>query len=117
MSTLACIGVNVPAPAGGQLADALTAITGGDAPAWAPAVVDGGGRGHTCEVSVGDGAVQIFEVPLPAAVPEQLTIRIDDTDAAVDRLRAAGFEVTEHRDLSLVASVNVAGICIRIGAA
>ena len=115
MTTLSCVGVNVAAPAGGQLADALTAITGGDAPAWAPAVVDGGGRGRTCEVSVGDGAVQIFEVPLPAAVPEQLTIRIDDTDAAVDRLRAAGFEVTEHRDLSLVASVNVASVCIRIG--
>jgi hypothetical protein len=64
---------------------------------------------------VGDGAVQISEVPLPAAVPEQLTIRIDDTDAAVDRLRVAGFEVTEHRDLSLVASVNVAGVCICSG--
>jgi len=115
MTTLSCVGVNVAAPAGGQLAEALTAITGGDAPTWNPAVVDGGGRGRTCEVQVGDGAVQIFEVPLPAAVPEQLTIRIDDTDAAVERLRAAGFEVAEHPDLSLVASVNVAGVCIRIG--
>ena len=115
MTTLSCVGVNVAAPAGGQLAHALTAITAGAEPTWYPVVVDGGGRGRTCEVQVGDGAVQIFEVPLPAAVPEQLTIRIDDTDAAVERLRAAGFEVTEHRDLSLAASVNVAGVCIRIG--
>ena len=44
MNTLACIGVNVAAPAGGQLADALSAITaGGDDPTWFPVVVDGGG--------------------------------------------------------------------------
>ena len=115
MTTLSCVGVNVPAPAGAELVSALTALTGGDDPTWFPVVVDGGGSGRTCEVPIGTGAVQIFEVPLPAALPEQLTIRVDDTDAAVERLRAAGFEVAEHPDLSLVASVNVAGVCIRIG--
>ena len=117
MTTLSCVGVNVAAPAGGELVAALTAVTGGDVPTWHPAVVDGGGRGRTCEVQVGGGAIQIFEVPLAPAVPEQLTIRVDDTDAAVARLRAGGFGVAEHPDLSLVASVNVAGVCIRIGAA
>ena len=117
-SSLATVGVNVAAPAGGQLATALTAITGGDAPTWYPAVVEGtGGRGRTCEVQIGSGAVQIFEVPLPAAVPEQLTMRVDDPDAAITRLRAAGFVVVEHPDLSLVASVKVAGVCIRVGSA
>jgi hypothetical protein len=118
MTTLSCIGVNVAAPAGGELVTALTAITGADEPVWYPAVVDGtGGRGRTCEVSVGDGAVQICEVPLPAAVPEQLTIRVDDIGGAVRRLRESGFEVNEHRDLALVASVTAAGVCIRIGSA
>ena len=117
MPTLATVGVNGPAPAGAELVAALTAITGGDAPVWYPAVVDGtGGRGRTCEVQIGSGAVQIFEVPLTPAVPEQLTIRVDDPDAATTRLRAAGFVVVEHPDLSLAAaSLNVAGVCIRIG--
>jgi hypothetical protein len=117
--SLATVGVNVPAPAGAALVAALTAVTGGVAPVWYPAVTDGtGGRGRTCEVQIGGGSVQIFEVPLPAALPEQLTIRVDDPDAAITRLRAAGFdEVVEHPDLSLVASLNVAGVCIRIGAA
>jgi hypothetical protein len=118
VNTLATVGVNVPAPAGAELVAALTAVTGGDAPNWYPAVVvDGGGRGRTCEVQIGGGAVQIFEVPLPAALPEQLTIRVDDIGGAVRRLRADGFDVAEHPGLSLVASVNVAGVCIRIGAA
>jgi hypothetical protein len=58
------------------------------------------------QVQVGGGAIQIFEVPLAPAVPEQLTIRVDDTDAAVARLRAGGFGVAEHPDLSLVASLS-----------
>ena len=115
MSTLSCVGVNVAAPAGGQLADALTAITGGAEPTWYPVVVDGGGRGRTCEVQVGTAAIQVFETPLAPEVPEQLTIRVLDPVAAVSRLQGAGFDVTEHPDLSLVASVNVAGVCIRIG--
>ncbi len=88
MTTLACIGVNVPAPAGAELVSTVTALACGDDPTWFPAVVDGGGRGRTCEVPIGSGAVQIFEVPLPAALPEQLTIRLDDTAAAVARPRA-----------------------------
>lgn len=118
MNTLATVGVNVPAPAGADLVAALTAITGADDPTWYPAVVEGtGGRGRTCEVQIGSGAVQIFEVTLEPAVPEQLTIRVDDPDAAITRLRAAGFVVVEHPDLSLAASLNVAGVCIRIGRA
>ena len=54
MTALSCVGVNVAAPAGGQLVAALTAITGGESPVWYPAVVGGtGGRGRTCEVQVG----------------------------------------------------------------
>lgn len=113
--SLSAVGVNVVAPGGGQLADALVAITGDESPTWYPAVVDGtGDRGRTCEVQVGTSIVQIFEVPLPAAVPEQLTFSVVDPDGAVSRLRSAGFEVTEYEGLAVASSVNVAGVCIRI---
>lgn len=115
MPTLSCISLQT-IDGGDALAAALTAITGEVDPTWHPCVVDGTDlRGRTAQ----GGPVQLWEVPAPkTALPEAITIAVTDPDAAVARLRAAGLEVTEHRDLSLAAaSLNVAGVCIRIGAA
>jgi hypothetical protein len=72
-----------PRPDTGRLAEALTAITGGEPPTWHPAVV--------------------------------ASVTVDDPDAAADRLRAAGFTVDiPPAGLPVVATVTVAGICVRI---
>jgi hypothetical protein len=115
MATLSCISIQT-IDAGDALAAALTAITGDAEPTWHPCVVDGTDlRGRTAQI----GPVQIWEVPTPkTALPEAITIAVTDPDGVVSRLCAAGFDVAEHPDSSLVsASLTVAGVCIRIAAA
>ena len=106
--------LTIAGPDVAAVADALVALTGGDAPRWYPAAVAATGEeGRTCVVRVGNGAVELFEVA-PVALAESLTIDVDDVSGAVDRLRQNGFEVIEHEGLPVVATVSVAGVCIRI---
>ena len=105
--------VTVAVPDAEQLAAALAAIGGGPEPTWHAAVVAGtGAEGRVCTVA----GVEVFEVP-ESRIPESITLEVADTGAAVARLRAAGFEVTDLTGLPLSASLTVAGIGIRIAAA
>ena len=110
--------LTIAGPDVAAVADALTAISGGRAPTWYPAVVAvSGEEGRTCTVAVGNDVVELFEVAAPVAKPESLTIAVDDDTAAaaVARLRAAGFEVVEHTG-PVAATVTVGGVCLRIAA-
>ena len=104
--------LTVAIPDAADFVAALSAITGTE-PEWHTAVVAGtSDRGRTCQIA----GVEVFEVPGEVWRAESITLATSDPDAAVARLRAAGFdEVTEHTGLPVAASLNVAGICIRIG--
>ena len=102
--------LTVALPDADDFVAALSAITSTPA-IWYPAVVAGSGaRGRTCQIAG-------VEVPGEAWRPESVTLEVDDPDAALARLRAAGFDVAEHTGLPVAASLIVAGVGIRIAAA
>ena len=107
-------GLTISGPDVAELVAALQRITGGAGVAWHPAVTAAGEEGRTCIVPVGADVVEVFEVPRPVALPESITVTVDDPSGAADRLRNNGFEVVEHEDLPVAATVSVGGVCIRL---
>lgn len=107
--------VTIATPDASELVTALTAISGEPATWFPAAAVDTGAEGRTCQIA----GVEVFEILGLGGVqlPESITLTTTDAAGAVDRLRAAGFDLTEHTGLPVAASLTVAGVGIRIAAA
>lgn len=88
MTTLACVGVYAPAPAGGEIVAALTAITGGadpDCVRWAARLCEGDGTSEPVR-TVGELMARLQLLP-----PETLVL----VDADVEGFTPAGLNTVE----------------------
>ncbi|MCB9441173.1 MAG: hypothetical protein H6523_13105 [Mycolicibacterium sp.] len=110
MNAIDNITIFLPQPSGTKLGQAIAAITGVPEPDWENAVVSDG-PGYRAVVHVGPSRLELVQGACPAAAPEQLALAVNDADAALARLSAAGFEVEEvPGDPRVAGHLSVAGV-------
>lgn len=111
---IAALSINAPGPAAGELAAAVVAVAGGPTRCGVRPWLPEDARGRVCEIIAGPTVLQVFEAPLPPTMPEAITLTVGDLDAAVDRLREAGFTVATPPGLPITAVTTARGVSIRL---
>lgn len=103
MTTPAIVGLTVgaPAPHAEPLATALAAITGTGAPNWQQVILGDGTEARRAVISIGVTVLAVVETA-EANLPRSVALGFEDVDAAIERLRAAGFEVRTPGPGSLI---------------
>ncbi|MCB0927114.1 MAG: hypothetical protein KDB70_04145 [Mycobacterium sp.] len=110
MNAIDSVSIFLPQPSGTLLGQALAAITGVPEPDWANATVSDG-PSYRAVVHVGPSRLELVQGACPAAAPEQLALAVNDADAALARLSAAGFEVERvPGDPRVAGHLSVAGV-------